>query len=313
MRYQIERRLGAGGMAEVYEATAHGDNGFRRKVAIKRLASGRVDDAALRRAMVQEARVAATLHHPGIVAVLDVGEIDGSPMQVLEWVDGLDAGALLARGQAAGQPLPLAAALAIVVAVAEALDHAHHAVDERGSALGLVHRDVKPANVLVSWDGHVRLADFGIAFVRGRDERTATGVAKGTLGYMAPEQLAGAPVDARTDVYALGALLHALCTGRSPVDPDAAPIDVLAGLGVRIDTTLPPVLYEIVEQALAREPSGRYPNALAVARAVEGAARELDASDGSRVLRAWLTALRAGATRPALLDDLVQHLSLIHI
>ena len=84
MRYQIERRLGAGGMAEVYEATAHGDNGFRRKVAIKRLASGRVDDAALRRAMVQEARVAATLHHPGIVAVLDVGEIDGSPMQVLD-------------------------------------------------------------------------------------------------------------------------------------------------------------------------------------------------------------------------------------
>jgi serine/threonine protein kinase len=303
VRYHIERRIGAGGMADVYEATISGDAGFARKVAIKRLALDRVD-AAAQASFLDEARIAGALHHPGIVAIVDYGVVDGSPVQVLEWVDGVDAGALAPLGADAGTALPAAAACHVALEVARALDYAHTATDAAGNALGIVHRDVKPANVLVAWTGHVKLADFGIALARERSARTQTGTAKGTALYMAPEQRFGAAVDARADVFGLGCTLHALLAGASPIAPDAAPMDHELGRATRIDASIPAPIAEVIARAIAPRPSDRWPTARAFEVALDEAVAALGLGDGRRALADWLRRVRPPAPRGGLLDEL---------
>ncbi|MEO8700492.1 MAG: serine/threonine-protein kinase [Kofleriaceae bacterium] len=291
MRYHIERRIGAGAMADVYEATLEGDTGFQRKVAIKRLALDRQSDAGARASFLDEARIAGSLNHPGIVAVVDYGIVDGSPVQVLEWIDGLDGGQVIDRGT-----LSIAAACFVVAEVARALEFAHRA--------GVVHRDVKPSNILVSWSGHVKLADFGIALARERSQRTQTGIAKGTAAYMAPEQRVGGAVDARADVFAIGCTLHALVAGRSPIDAEAAPVDHELGRALAIDRAVPAQLREVLERACAARPADRYATMASFEQALDAATGELAAREGHRALLDWLATARAPQPKRALLDDL---------
>src|SRR5262249_25492644 len=208
-RYRLRRRLGRGGMAEVLEATAQGERGFQRPVALKRMRPelGRIHDDGF----LDEARIASSLHPATTVGVLDYGIADGLPFQVLELVDGLD----LQSALALGKPLPPELALHVCTEVAYALSHAHEARGADGQPLGIVHRDVKPANILVSYDGDVKLGDFGIAFARDRLQRTEVGIAKGTREFMSPEQWIAGEVDARSDVFSLGCVLYALVTGAS--------------------------------------------------------------------------------------------------
>ena len=159
-RYRIERRLARGGMAEILEATAVGAAGFERAVAIKRLLPEHGADPSFERMFIDEARIASRLHHPNIVSVLDFGVAGGAPFQVLELVEGLDAGRLRMRGDELGAPLDLDSALHIAAETARGLHHAHTASGRDGRPLGIVHRDVSPQNVLVSWTGEVKLSDL---------------------------------------------------------------------------------------------------------------------------------------------------------
>src|SRR5688500_1305451 len=204
-------------MAEVLLATAVGEDGFERRVAIKRMLEGGSSDPSFVRMFLDEARIASRLHHGNIVGLLDYGVVEGMPFHVLELVDGENAASLAHLGAEHDAPMPVEVALHLCVEVAHALDYAHRARDPSGRALGIVHRDVKPANVLVSWEGDVKLGDFGIALAHDRAEQTEDGVAKGTLAYMAPEQALHRDVGPRTDVFALGCVLHALVAGESPV------------------------------------------------------------------------------------------------
>jgi len=220
-RYRLVRMIGAGGMAQVFEAVRVGERDFERRVALKRILPQAVHDAAIRNMFLDEARIVSGLHHANIVQVFDYGTIDDSEFLVLELIDGMDA-EQLARTVEGG--VPVAVALHIIQQIAYALAYAHDAEDEHGRCLDIVHRDVTPQNILLSWSGDVKLSDFGIAMARGRQVETTVGVVKGKLAYLAPEQKAGQPATGRTDVYALGQTLHRLLEGQtaSTESPDAS-------------------------------------------------------------------------------------------
>ncbi len=211
-RYSLVRTIASGGMGQVYEAIVHGHGGFSRRVAIKRLLPELLGDPGAKELFRDEARIASYLHHGNIVQVIDYGVVDGAEFLVLEYVDGLDAYRLVrTHGK-----LPVPLALYIVGEVAEALTYAHARTDDDGKPLGIVHRDVSAQNVLVSWEGDVKLSDFGIALAATRDTHTKTGMVKGKVGYMAPEQLLGRRATSAVDVYSLGITLQVLVTGVGP-------------------------------------------------------------------------------------------------
>ncbi|MBS2020063.1 MAG: serine/threonine protein kinase [Deltaproteobacteria bacterium] len=294
-RYEIIGLIGQGGMARVFDALSRGSHGFERRVAIKQSLPLRGDDPVARakvtRAFLDEARIASHLHHDGIVAVLDFGVIDDCPFQVLEHVDGWSLSSLLRRARSAGAPLPSDVALAIATEVAHALAYAHDAVDEKGAALHIVHRDVKPANVLVSKAGAVKLADFGIAHALGRLTRTTDDVVKGTYGYMAPEQLLGLPVDRRADVFALGCTLHALFAFVSPCE-GLSPRQIAEADALPISPSLPDDVRTIVARAIEVDLGARSASAREVADALGAAlAARLETDARSRIV-AWLARLQ---------------------
>lgn len=282
-------------MAEVFEAIAVGEGGFERRVALKRILP-ELTQGVHGAAFLDEARLASRLHHPNVVAVLDFGLLDGVPFQILEFVDGLDVGRARAQMQAgaAGAPaaLPLPVALALCLQVAHALGAAHEASDDGGRPLGIVHRDVSPGNVLVGWSGVVKLADFGIAFARDRVARTIDGAVKGTPMFMAPEQLVGGEVDARTDLFALGCLLSELVGAGSPLAREGAMADLLAGRTLPPPQGLPPDVTAIIVRATAPRRGDRYARAAELAGALGTALHARSSADPVAVVREWVAPLR---------------------
>ncbi len=296
-RYSIRKKLGEGGMAEVLEAVAQGDEGFTRRVAIKRLLPSHAADASFARMFLDEARIVSRLHHGGIVAVLDYGVVDGAPFQILEFVDGQDARTLVHRGRDRDAAMPLEVALYLVTEIARALHYAHEE--------GVVHRDVKPANILVSHAGDVKLADFGIAFASERTERTQAGVAKGTPGYMAPEQVFGGGIDARADIFALGCVLHALVTGDSPLSRAGNLEHIMQKEPIELASGLPEDIEAIIRHATFATPSQRYATARAMAEDTGAALASRLKTDAKGALLAWLERVRETAKPASAFDALL--------
>ena len=271
-RFRIERLLGRGGMSSVWQAY---DEELGRPVAIKLLHTRRLESADSVDRFEREARTLALLTHPGIVTVIDRGETDGRPFIVCELVDGRD---LHERISLEGS-LPVAEALAIAVQIASALAYAH----ERG----VIHRDVKPHNVLLTADGHAKLTDFGIARVDDAPALTNPGRVLGTGDYVAPEQAQGHPLDGRADIYALGALLYHCLTGGPPYR--GASFVEIAGQHLR--APIPEVqdrcpeasdgVAAIVRRALAKRPEDRFANVGQMQMALEEELVALTRDDGS--------------------------------
>jgi serine/threonine protein kinase len=306
-RYRILRRLGSGGMAEVLEGVATGAAGFERRVAIKRMLPSSALNTSLTGMFLDEARIASHLHHANIVSILDFGVVDGVPFQALELVDGLNGHQVVERIPGGKGGLPAALALFICTEVGHALEYAHGASDASGAALGIVHRDVKPSNILVSWNGEVKLSDFGIAFARDRAEPTLDGVAKGTPLFMAPEQLTRTRVDARTDLFALGCVLHALIAGSSPLSSGHL-VNLLGGRPLPAPMGFDDDVGEIIARSTRPAPADRYPDAGEMTRALGAAlARRLQV-DPKSALRDWMSALAPAIPKAAApagrLDDL---------
>ena len=261
--YRIESVVGRGGMGVVYRAV---ELGLDRVVALKVIAPELLEEPVVRERFLREARTAASIEHPNVIPVHAAGERDGIAYLVMRFVDGRDLRTLV-RGD--GPPAPARAA-ELIARVADALDAIHLA--------GYVHRDVKPANVLIDQGGHVYLTDFGLAKqMLTRGGATATGRWVGTLDYVAPEQIRGGAVDARTDVYALGGVLMFLLTGRVPFDGKADEAKLWAQLSdpppapSDVRPELPRELDDVVARAMAKAPDARYPSAGDLARAVHAA------------------------------------------
>ncbi|HEU5059749.1 MAG TPA: serine/threonine-protein kinase [Kofleriaceae bacterium] len=270
--YELEDRLGAGGMAEVFRARrATGpavELGVQKEVAIKRMHAGFSSDPRFVEMFVEEARLVARLHHPNIITLHDVGVDRGQLYLAMELVDGLSLSKVNRALARRGERMPVAVAAEIGIQVADALAHAHGLTDEAGRPLELVHRDVSPQNILVDRTGVVKLADFGIARTAERVSRTATGVLKGKVPYVAPEQIKAEPYDHRADLYALGVVLFELATGRTPFDaPSEAAViyqivDGRAALPL-LDGTAP-ILAATVRACLSLDPAARPPSAVAM-------------------------------------------------
>jgi len=203
-------RIGKGGMAEIYRAIAGGFAGFRKLIAVKRILAHLAEDSNFREMFINEAKLAALLEHPNVVQIFDLGEIDGQLFLAMEYVAGLDLGRILKKQSRTRVPLPLDVALFITTEFLRALDYAHNRDDPTTSTpLHLIHRDVSPPNVLVSFEGVVKLGDFGIAKagMLSRAAHTRTGAVKGKIPYMSPELVQGGTVDQRVDLWAAGVVL----------------------------------------------------------------------------------------------------------
>jgi len=210
-RYLLIERLRKGGMAEVYRAVRKGGDG--KVVAIKRLLPQLATDPELVSMFLNEARLVAVLRHRHIAQVLDLGRIDEDYFIALEYVAGQDLRSLFARGQQ-GAPLPPPLLALVAAQVCDALDFAHRKLDAAGAPMGIVHRDVSPENVLVSYEGEAKLIDFGVAKVADAAVKTQTGVLKGKFCYMSPEQVLAVALDRRSDLFSTGVVLWELATGQ---------------------------------------------------------------------------------------------------
>jgi len=265
-RYVVLKHLASGGMADVLLGRSDGIEGFVRHVVLKRIRAEHASDQRFIRMFLDEARVAATLHHQHIVQVHDVGESDGEYFIAMEYLHGKDVRALLSAAARSRSHVPLGHTIAIVSAAAAGLHHAHERRSADGRSLGIVHRDVSPSNILIGYDGSIKLLDFGIVKATG-NEQTRTGSLKGKIAYLSPEQCKGAPVDRRTDVYALGVVLYELATTTRLFkgDSDFHLMEQIVHGRVALPQVrrpdLPDGLATIIMRALSPEPDRRYASA----------------------------------------------------
>ncbi|MBV8762638.1 MAG: serine/threonine protein kinase [Deltaproteobacteria bacterium] len=263
-RYQVDRILARGGMGEVYLGRVVGAHGFERPIVIKVIRTELLANERVALMFVDEARIAAGLHHRNIVQILDFDLFDAGAFLVCEHVDGIDVRSLLLHLRA---PPRYDIAVSIIAEVATGLHAAHEATGEDGASLQLVHRDVSPSNVLLGTAGEVKIADFGVAKARSRSYHTVSGSIKGKAPYMAPEQILGEPLDRRADIFACGVLLFEVSTRTRLYSAHSNAIAMREILdGVVPDPAerrpgYPRDLAAIVRRALARNPADRYQTA----------------------------------------------------
>jgi hypothetical protein len=298
-RYDLLRTIGWGGMAQVYLGRATGEAGFTKLVALKVLQPELASQPQVVQHFLDEARLAAQIDHPNVVQTVDLGRSDDHYFIAMEYVDGADLSRLIETSRTRGVDIPIVVALRMLRLICDGLHAAHTAHDAEGLALGLVHRDVKSANVFLARNGAVKVGDFGIAKASqaSRLSRTEIGLVKGTPGYMAPEQRLAQTVDGRADLYGVGAIAYELLSGL-PVNLDLA---ILAQKGrdgwphlqplssLRAD--VPPALEAIVMKALSYDPQDRFADCAALESALEGVAALCPPRAGSRTIAEWVGAL----------------------
>jgi serine/threonine protein kinase len=265
-KYELLTRLRVGGMAEVWKARETGQP--ERTVALKRILPSFTDEADYVAMFIDEARLGMRLSHPNIVRAYELGQLEDEHYIALELIEGQDLGAVMKLARERQEPLPPALACRIAIEICSALHYAHELCDQFGAPLGIVHRDVSPQNVLVSYDGDVKLLDFGIAKSSEQLMRTQAGLLKGKHGYLSPEQAQGQPVDRRSDLFSLGVCLYELLSAQrlfhgssdfsTIVRVRKAEIPALEG----VNRDVPVELATIVHRALARERGARFQTAL---------------------------------------------------
>lgn len=303
--YVLRERLDQGGMAEIYRASRVGSFDFSREVCIKRMLPRLSSETDFVSMFIDEARISSHLRHGNIVSVEDFGNEDGQLFICMEWVNGADLKRVIKRLSADGRKMPVDAALFVVGEVLKALEYAHGKVVE-GVPQNIVHRDVTPHNVMVSYFGEVKLADFGIAKATSRLYETRGDLVKGKLSYMAPEQATGKPLDRRTDLFALGVCAYEALTGSQPFQGQGR--DVLYAIladrrpalrALRPD--VPPEVEVFVDTLLKKSPDARYPDA----GAAHDALNELPVKPSSRGLARLMAELwpdQASIATPAVRD-----------
>jgi serine/threonine protein kinase len=293
--YQVLAKLATGGMAEIYLARGASVGGVERYVVMKRVLREHATDIHFLKMFLDEARLAAQLQHPNIAQVYDVGKLGDSYFFTMEYVHGDTVRSILHRAHELRRSPPLSCVLAIVAGAAAGLHHAHERIGIDGRPLGIVHRDVSPTNLMVGFDGSVKLVDFGVAKVADRVNETKSGAVKGKIGYLSPEQARGQRLDRRSDLYALGIVMWEMLTVERLYKRDS---DFAAMSAIITEPTpppssrrrdVPPELDRLVLRALAKSPDERFQTAEELGEAIEAVAVQtsspLSAASVSRFLR----------------------------
>ncbi|HEY3499671.1 MAG TPA: serine/threonine-protein kinase [Polyangiaceae bacterium] len=274
-KYRVLTELGRGGTASVHLAMVRGESGVSKLVVLKVLLPALAEEPFAVSSFLDEARLAAQLNHPNVVQTYEVGNFGDRHAIVMEYLEGQSLSRILAQAALEGRAMPFSMHLQVLIEALEGLHYAHELKGYNGSDLNIVHRDISPQNVFVTYDGHVKVLDFGIAKAASSSTHTATGTVKGKIAYMAPEQMGADPVDRRADIYSLGCMLWATATGVK-LWKDRPDVQVLRAVMVgevpspkKVNPRCPDDLEGIVMRALAHDPADRYPTARALQRDLE--------------------------------------------
>ena len=303
-QYTLLERIAVGGMAEVWKARMKGVEGFQKTVAIKKILPHLTDSSDFVSMFVDEAKLAAQLTHNNIIHIYDLGKIGDDYFIAMEFVDGRDLRTILNTAREKSQALPLGLSLLVASRLASALDYAHRMKDFEGRPLGLVHRDVSPQNVLISFEGDIKLCDFGIVKAVSKASKTQMGALKGKLQYMSPEQAWGRPVDARSDIFSLGSLLFEMLTGRRLFagESEMSVLDAVREGRIQaprdLDPRLPLEVNALVLRALAKEPGDRFESAGAMQREVDAILGSLKPAPSAHEISAYMRRLFGVEGRP---------------
>ncbi len=298
-QFQLIEKIATGGMAEVYKARMSGVDGFQKIVAIKKILPHMAASDDFMTMFADEAKLAAQLNHPNIIHIYDLGKVDTSYYIAMEYVEGRDLRSILKSGADHGLPLPPELALFIASKLAAALDYAHRRKDFNGQDLSLVHRDVSPQNVLISYEGDIKLCDFGIAKAASKSSQTQAGALKGKLQYMSPEQASGKSLDRRSDLFSLGSVLYEMLTGEKLFagDADLTILDQVRNVKAQPPSSknpdVPKRVDTIVLKALAKNAEDRFQNASDFQRDLESVLYTFSPAPGSADLAIYMHHLQA--------------------
>ncbi len=302
-QYEIIEKIASGGMAELYKARRTGVEGFQKIVAIKKILPHIADDEEFVTMFADEAKLAAQLNHPNIIHIYDLGKIQaGGYFIAMEHVDGRDLRSIEQSAREHSVPLPVSLAVYVASKVASALDYAHRRRDAEGHDLNIVHRDVSPQNILISYEGDIKLCDFGIAKAASKASKTQSGALKGKIQYMSPEQAWGKPIDRRSDIFSLGVVLHELLTGERLFqgDSDISVLEKVRSADLappsRLNPEVPQNLDAVVLRALAKDPDDRYANASDMLRDLESVLYSYTPAPGSADVAIYLHRLQSEET-----------------
>ncbi len=306
--FQVHEELGCGGMARVHRATKICADGSRQPVALKRILPHLASDERLVASFEHEASLAMRLRHRNIVPVYEFGHVDSEYFISMEFIEGWNLRQILRQARAKGLAPSTKMSLRIAAQIGRALAYAHQCSDDQGNPLGLVHRDVTPANVLISQSGELKIIDFGIAHTIAKGPFSQSGTFKGKLAYMAPEAIEAGEVDARSDIWSLGVLSYELLTGASPFDSENEflTIERIRELEIPSPASANPdcplAFAAIILRALERDPERRWQSSSEMAEALDEVAASLNVGDDPDAVARWCNQVMGGASQ-AMLED----------
>lgn len=331
-KYRLIRRIAVGGMAQIWLAVQRGPHGFEKTAVLKVILPELCTNDEFVQMFLDEARLAAGLDHSNVVRIYDFGEVNGQYYLAMEHLPGEDLASIMQSSKRAERMVPIATACDIIVGAATGLHFAHELTDAGGKPLNVVHRDVSPSNIIVTYHGTVKLVDFGIARAESNITKTAAGTLKGKVAYVSPEQASGEVLDRRSDVFALGTVLYELVTLQRPFkrESDLATLKAVVGAPIPVPSSIrpqvPPALDAIILKAMERDLEQRYQSAAELADALAGflvsqqyvrSERSIaefmtglfDADRRMGKLRIAQISLEPSAKTPSQLKHLPQHLS----
>ena len=295
-KYTLLDRIAVGGMAEVFRAKLTGEKGFEKLIVVKKMLPQMAEDPEMVSHFIDEAKLAALLQHENIIHVYDFGEMEGSYFIAMEYLFGKDLKSVFAKSSQIDSRISTEHALLIASKICEGLEYAHNLNDLHGASLNIIHRDISPQNIFVTYDGKVKIIDFGIAKTTTQTAKTQVGIIKGKLAYMSPEQAEAKSIDNRSDIFAAGIILYEMITGQEMYSGDTMEvlnkaINVIYEFPQDIVPGLPPQIYDILNHALEKNIEDRYQSCGEMKADIENCLYEMGGRPNTKTLENYITGL----------------------